>query len=86
MNISSLKKDEGNIFEERVNFLEIFVDCGFRMNANKSHLFMFKTKIYGHVLSDGKVRYYLKSPEALINMKQPRKAGDIQQLIYAITG
>ena len=54
-----------------------------QLHAKKSNFFLFEAKNFGRVLSDGKIRYDPRNLQALLEMKRPKQADELQKLMCA---
>lgn len=77
------EEDEGKLLDALDEFLTICEEWGFRVHALKSHFFLTRAKFCGRILSDGKVTYDPRNLDALLKMRQPKRADELQQLLCA---
>lgn len=74
---------EGELLRELQQFFRVCEEYGFKVHAEKTHLFLKEARFCGRIVSGDGVVFDPRHLEALINMKRPFSGDELQQLICA---
>lgn len=60
-------------------------ECGFRVHTKKSHCFLREVRFCGRIISEWTVKHDPQKLSALLEMKPPSAADELQKLLYPAT-
>lgn len=76
--------DENELLENLETFFEICSEDRLRINIKKSCFYVTKARFCGRLLSKEGIKYNPRNMQALLDMKPPKKADQLQQFIWAV--
>ena len=77
------EEDEDKLLAQLEVFVKVCGESGFRVHAKKSHFFLKQARFCGRILSDGEIKYDPRNLSALVEMRRPTRADELQQLLCA---
>lgn len=76
-------KSESELLDDTERFFAVCKEFGFKIHAEKSHLFTRRVKFCGRIFSADGMQYDPRHFSALLNMSKPTTGDQLQQLICA---